>query len=169
MKSSTYLHIGLLSWLLMFVSMHVHARCENVHATYIIVCASLSNRWGVRVEVLNNFLRKIKYWPRATKLSEIDLMARTTLCHQGPPPGSPRKLSGTIYILQVWLRGQGRLGTLLIMLESWNLAHKSRIILGGCWWFLTSSWCFLVVVLDGTGWSLPWDQSLKVLLLNSED
>ena len=28
-----------------------------------------------------------------------------------------------------------------------------EVILGGCWWFLTSSWCFLVVVLDGAWWS----------------
>ena len=39
----------------------------------------------------------------------------------------PSLQSGTINVLQVWLWGQGVLDTLLFMLESWNLAHNSRI------------------------------------------
>ena len=46
-------------------------------------------------------------------------------CQEWPHP--PSIESGTINILQVWLRGRGVLDTLLFMLESWNLAQKSRI------------------------------------------
>ena len=42
-------------------------------------------------------------------------------------PHPPSLQSGTFNILQVWTSRTGVLGTLLIMLESWNLAHMSRI------------------------------------------
>ena len=46
-------------------------------------------------------------------------------CQGWPHP--PSLQSGTFSILQVWLQGWGVLDTLLIVLESWNLARKSRI------------------------------------------
>ena len=46
-------------------------------------------------------------------------------CQEWPHP--PSIQSGTFSVLQVWLRGWGVLDTLLFMLESWHLAHKSRI------------------------------------------
>ena len=50
-------------------------------------------------------------------------------------PHPPSIQSGTINILQVWLRERTVLDTLLFMLESWNLAHKSRIT------YHDDSWC----------------------------
>ena len=46
-------------------------------------------------------------------------------CQEWPHP--PSLQSGTFSVIQVWLRGRGVLEALLIMLESWNLVHKSRI------------------------------------------
>ena len=46
--------------------------------------------------------------------------------------------SGTFNVLQVWLRGRGVLDTLLFMLESWNLAHNSRIPYHDSWWSMMS-------------------------------
>jgi hypothetical protein len=54
-------------------------------------------------------------------------------CQRWPHP--PRLQSGTFSVLQVWLWGRGVLGTLLFMLESWNLAHKSRIT------YIDDPWC----------------------------
>jgi len=42
-------------------------------------------------------------------------------------PHPPSIQSGTFNVLQVWLSGWGVLDSLLIMLESWNLVHMSRI------------------------------------------
>ena len=56
-------------------------------------------------------------------------------------PHPPSIQSGTFNVLQVWLRGQGVLDTLLFMLESWNLAHKSRIT------YNDNPWC--------QGWPYP--------------
>ena len=41
-------------------------------------------------------------------------------------PHHPSILSGTFNVLQVWLWGWGVIDTLIFMLESWNLAYKSR-------------------------------------------
>ena len=75
--------------------------------------------WGV----LDTLLFMLESWNLAHK-------SRITYhddpwCQEWPHP--PSLQSGTINVLQVWLRGRGVLDTLLIMLESWNLAHKSRI------------------------------------------
>jgi len=75
--------------------------------------------WGV----LDPLLFMLENWKLAHK-------SRITYnddpwCQEWPHP--PSIQSGTINILQVWLQGRGVLDTLLFMLESWNLAHKSSI------------------------------------------
>ena len=42
-------------------------------------------------------------------------------------PHHPSIPSGTFNVLPVWLQGRGVLDTLIFIVESWNLAHKSRI------------------------------------------
>ena len=54
-------------------------------------------------------------------------------CQAWPCPPSIK--SGTFNVLQVWLQGRGILDTLLFMLESWSLAHKSKITYDEDPWF----------------------------------
>ena len=65
-------------------------------------------------------------------LESWNLVHKSRITYQDDPwrqgwPHPPSLQSGTFSVLQVWLRGRGVLDTLLFMLESWDLAHESRI------------------------------------------
>ena len=86
---------------------------------------STSSKYGLQGQgVLDTLLIKLESWNLAHK-SRITYHD-SPWCQEWPQP--PSIQSGTLSILQVWLQRQGVLDTLQIMLESWNLAHKSIII-----------------------------------------
>ena len=93
---------------------------------------SKSSKYGLQGQkVLDILLIILESWNLAHKSSII--YNDNPWCQWWPY--SPRLQSETINVLQVWLQGRVVLETLLIMLEIWNLAHKSRII------YYDDPWC----------------------------
>ena len=87
---------------------------------------SMTWRWGVPDTLL--FMLESRNLAHKSWITYCDY----PWCQEWPHP--PSIQSGTINVLQVWLWGWGVLDTLLFMLESWNLAHKSRITYHGDPW-----------------------------------
>ena len=84
----------------------------------------MSSKYGLWVrEVPDTLLIMLETWNLAHK-SRITYH-EDSWCQGWPHP--PSIQSGTITVLQVWTSRTGIHEVLIIMLESWNLAHKSRI------------------------------------------
>ena len=100
--------------------------------------------WSSRMQALDTLIIMLESWDLAYKLSII--YDDNPWCQEWPHP--PSIQIGSINVRKVWTSWIGILDTLLIMLESWNLANKSRIAYNDNPWH--QGWPHYPGILSGT-------------------
>ena len=116
----------------------LHWHRWNHHCVFVWEQITIVTHWvvdrGLGGGYRQYFQVPLKINLQCSNLVGTFIRSRTTMFNQGPPPGSPRRMSGTVIILQVWLQGQR--GSWYTSIHARELKFGTQVKNHISWWFM---------------------------------